>query len=71
VTWNYRIVRYADGTGYGLHEVYYDKDGKEYSMTKEPCSFVAETDEELIKSLCMAYADTARRPVFEEPKEWQ
>lgn len=23
MSWNYRIVEYADGSGFGLHEVYY------------------------------------------------
>lgn len=68
--WNYRIVRYADGSGLGLHEVYYDADGKEISMTAEPASFVGDTPEDVRSALLMAKTDAHRRPVFDEPDDW-
>lgn len=71
MSWNYRIVKYADGTGFGLHEVHYDKDGHEISMTENPAAFVGDTLEELRSSLMMAKLDADKRPVFVEPEGWQ
>lgn len=73
MTWNYRIVKYKDGSGFGLHEVFYDKSGRPSAMTKESISFVVDNEEGppiLIKSLCMALTDALERPIFEEPEEW-
>ena len=73
MSWNYRIIKYKDGSGFGLHEVYYDKSGHPYAMTNSPTSFVQGTEEDapvLIKSLCMALTDALERPVFDEPEEW-
>jgi hypothetical protein len=70
MSWNYRIVRYADGSGYGLHEVYYDKDGKERSMTADPIDFTGESPEEIRGSMLMAKVDVVKRPVFDEPAGW-
>jgi len=75
MSWNYRIVRYADGTGYGLHEVHYDKKGKPESMTEEPASFVTDEDEGnpisgILKQLAIAQTDISGQPIFDEPKEW-
>lgn len=70
--WNYRIVQYADGSGYGLHEVYYDADGQPWSMTEAPASFVSDIEEgpSVVKqSLLMARVDSIKRPVFVEPKK--
>jgi hypothetical protein len=36
MSWNYRIVKYHDGSGYGIHEVYYGDDGQLVSRTEEP-----------------------------------
>lgn len=70
MTWNYRIVRYANGSGFGLHEVHYSADGKETSMTENPAAFVGDTAIEVRSSLVMARMDAYRRPVFNEPPEW-
>ena len=43
MSWNYRIVKYANGDGYGLHEVFYDAAGNPKSMTAEPAGFVGDT----------------------------
>jgi len=70
VSWNYRIVQYADGTGFGLHEVYYNEDGTECAMTDKPAGFVGDSPEEIRGVLMMARADANKRPVFVEPDEW-
>lgn len=72
-TWNYRIVQYRDGGGYGLHEVYYDDDGLPWSMTKQPASFVCGMEEGpagIAGALMMARTDARKRPVLVEPKKW-
>lgn len=51
--WNYRLVRHPStntlgvrcNRWYGIHEVYYDKNGKETSMTVDPVLFIHEGDE--------------------------
>ena len=73
MSWNYRIVRYKDGSGFGLHEVYYDAEGEPWGMTKEPCSFVCDADEGpqgINAALLTARTDARRRPVLDEPKKW-
>ena len=70
MTWNYRIVEYACGTGFGIHEVYYNAAGKEVSMTEQPAVFVGEEPEEVRGSLMMAKMDAHRRPIFKEPDDW-
>lgn len=73
MSWNYRIVQYRDGGGYGLHEVYYDDEGQPWSMTKNPVSFSCDTSEGpqgIIGSLLTARVDAKKRPVFVEPKKW-
>lgn len=70
MTWNYRIVEYADGSGFGLHEVYYDDDGNEDAMTANPAGFVGESAEDIRGSLMFAKRDANKRPVFKEPEEW-
>jgi hypothetical protein len=69
MSWNYRIVKYADGSGFGLHEVHYDKKGREISMTENLASFAGDTAEEVRSSLMMAKMDAYKRPVFDEPSE--
>ena len=70
MSWNYRIVEYANGTGFGLHEVHYNKQGKAIRMTAEPVRFADDSAEELRGSLAKAKMDASRRPVFQEPPEW-
>ena len=72
MTWNYRIVQYVDGSGYGLHEVYYDENGQPWSMTSDPARFVSDPDEGpsgVKGSLLKARVDAIKRPVFVEPKK--
>lgn len=72
MSWNYRIVRkqYNGEDYFAIHEVYYDKDGKEDAMTKEPVTFVADFKDELIKSLEMALSCAKEKPVFDPPEDW-
>ena len=73
MSWNYRVVRYHSGDGYGLHEVYYDNNGLEWGMTKEPAVFVCGPDEgvEGIRgSLMKAKLDAQKRPILDEPDIW-
>lgn len=68
--WNYRIVKYRNGDGYGLHEVHYDDDGLPYAMTKRPTCFVGADPKEIVDGLVMARTDARKRPVFDQPKKW-
>lgn len=70
MSWNYRIVCYADGSGYGLHEVHYNEDGGAWSMTRQPAGFVGDTAEDVRGSMMLAFTDAKRRPVFMEPAAW-
>jgi hypothetical protein len=73
MSWNYRIVKYKDGTGYGLHEVFYDKGGQPTGMGERPASFGCGEDEDpesIHKSLRKASADAIKRPTLIEPDQW-
>jgi hypothetical protein len=71
-TWNYRIVKYNDGSGFGLHEVMYDEAGLAWAMTESPATFVASADDgaqEVVDALALALDDANKREVFEEPED--
>ena len=73
MTWNYRIVRYPKNRGFGLHEVYYDAEGKPWGMTKEPVRFSCDAEEGpsgIITSLLTARVDARRRPILDQPRKW-
>jgi hypothetical protein len=68
-----RWSSWRDGTGYGLHEVYYDNEGRPIGMTpgadqvrlrcrrrSEGSSAVADHGD----------ADASKRPVLDEPGHW-
>ena len=68
MTWSYRIMKHSDGW-LGLHEVFYDDDGKVNGWTEEAVKFVAWEDEGpagIIKSLEMALADAKNLDVLDE-----
>jgi hypothetical protein len=68
MSWNYRIIHYANGA-YGLHEVHYDDEGNISSRTLEPISFYSDQEEGpkgIRSSLRLALADASRLPVVEE-----
>lgn len=74
MTWNYRVVRYRNGEGYGLHEVYYDAAGQPWAMTEKPATFCAHIEDDaqcdISNSLERAMNDVVRLPIFDEPEEW-
>jgi hypothetical protein len=74
MSWNYRLVRYRDGSGYGLHEIFYDDDGQPTGMTEQPISFSCDRNEDAVKeiseALKLALNDVTNRPIFDEPAEW-
>ena len=73
MTWNYRIVRYRSGEGYGLHEVFCNEVGEPYAMGEHPAGFVAHFDEgpgAVQEALRMAGTDARLRPILDEPEQW-
>lgn len=66
MSWNYRIIRYANGD-LGLHEVHYDADGKPESYTERPAAFVAFADEgpEDIAAALKTATSAASAPVLD------
>lgn len=70
MSWNYRIVEYADGDGYGLHEVFYDENKSATSMTEKPAGFVGKNPTEIIDALLQARVCARKLQIFKEPTEW-
>jgi len=73
MSWNYRVVKYKDGSGFGLHEVFYDKAGEPLTMTAKPISFTCDSDEDpscIGMAMAMAQRDAFERDVLEEPQKW-
>lgn len=66
MTWNYRIIKYTNGHGCGLHEVYYDDDGKASTATVDPVDFTGKDAAEIISSLEMALDDAKKLPILHE-----
>lgn len=52
--WNYRVMK--DGELFGIHEVYYDEDGKPEAYTNGPVAAAGDTVEELKEDLKMQLA---------------
>ena len=48
MSWSYRIVKKQNGDAewYGIHEVYYDGDGKPTACTEDPITLDAESMED-------------------------
>lgn len=64
-TWNYRVLRYPDGS-LSLHEVHYE-DGKPVSYTTDPIYFAVDEDEGLAgltADLERALSDVKERPIL-------
>ena len=54
MSWNHRVVKYTDGDGtthFGIHEVYYDSDGRPSMYTESAMAPYGETLEELAQDL--------------------
>ena len=45
MSWDYRVVKKEDM--YGIHEVYYDDDGKPYMCTENPITMDADSENDL------------------------
>ena len=67
--WNYRLVKYADGSGFGVHEVYYEND-KQIGMTETPETLRGKGRKRLKKNIAMMLADVMRQPVLDELQAW-
>lgn len=71
MTWNYRIIHYRNGGGYGLQEVFYDADGEPWGMASaEFNSHEDEGPDAVIGALYDAIDDGRQREVLEEPETW-
>lgn len=71
MTWNYRIVKYKNAPGWGVHEVYYNENQEPFAMTEEPCRFYSDDSvRDLQKALKLAYDDAIKHPVLYEPEKW-
>lgn len=73
MTWNYRIIKYRDNSGFGLHEVFYDDEGEPWTMTECAVGFGSTLEDgegDIINALQMALEDAKERPVLDEPEEW-
>ena len=77
MSWNYRLVKHADGT-YGIHSVYYDSAGYPTGMSMDPVSlgsFDYENEgKDDPKTAMLAELEMIRvgieKDVFEEPSYW-
>ena len=66
MTWNYRVVKktYEGETLFGIHEVYYDSDGKPDMVTVEPVGIVGDDLTELQREF-VYYLRALLRPVLD------
>jgi len=67
MTWNYRVVkkRYEDTelVFFGIHEVYYDEEGKPNLVTQEPIDVSGESVEDLL-DIYETMKEAFRKPVL-------
>ena len=77
--WTYQIVKYKNGSGFGLHEVFYNGDDTPWGRTDNPevldhlgpdIDDEPVTAEGLKQSMAVMLADAIRHDVLEEPEEW-
>lgn len=76
--WIYQIVQYKDGSGFGLHEVYYNANDEPWGRADDPevlCIGPGTEDdpvtaEGLRWDMALMLADAIRHDVLEEPEEW-
>ena len=57
MSWDYRIIRYRNDHGFGLHEVYYDDDGEINMMTENATGALGDTPGGVVATLEMMLAD--------------
>ena len=58
--WNYRVMRHGEEDTYGLHEVYYNKQGKICLWTEDSLVPVRESVDELEEELTMMLRDVKK-----------
>ncbi len=63
--WNYRIIRYADNEGFGLHEVHY-VNGEVDSWTERPI-VVSQSEAGITEQLLTMRVDAKKRQILDEP----
>ncbi len=78
--WTYQIVKYKDGSGFGLHEVFYNDDEEPWGRTDDPEVLnhlgpsVDKDDpitaEGLKRNMALMLCDALLHDVLEEPEEW-
>ncbi len=77
--WTYQIVKYKDGSGFGLHEVFYNDDEEPWGRTDDPevlnhlgpdIDDEPVTAEGLKRSMALMLCDALLHDVLEEPEEW-
>ena len=75
MSWDYRIVKYKSGDGFGLHEIFYDDNGVSWGMSEEPVVFKCYDDEapqtDIADALLTALVAVRQRPIFKEPDVWE
>lgn len=69
MTWNFRLVKRADSKSkrvqYGVHEVFYNDQGKPFTMTEDPVDITGESKKETREYLEMILKDISRFPVLD------
>jgi len=72
-SWNNRVIKHTythqDGTTedwFGVHEVFYNKEGQILYFTEDPVAPNGETYEDLIKDIEQMLADAKKAPVLVE-----
>ena len=66
MSWNYRAILHdnIDDPWVGLHEVYYDGDGKPTYWTDDAVEFLCDPDQNIANVLRMALADVEKFPLL-------
>jgi len=70
MNWNYRIVKYKNGSGFGLHEVFYNKEGATSGITESPVKFAGDTPQAIREDLELALRDVSKNQLLVEPDVW-
>ena len=69
MTWNYRLVKHVDSrtksVWYGIHEVFYNSEGKPCGMTENPVDIIGESVQEVQNSIKLIQRDASRRPLLD------
>ena len=67
MTWSYRIIRHKDKykVWYAVHEVFYHKNGKPYSVTEKPVDIIGDNQLEVKDAIFMILKDAFYYPVLD------